>query len=82
MRSWKLQDAKARFSEVVKDATNDGPQEITLRGVATVVVISKTEYDKLLKPKPSFLEFMRHSPLVNANILIKRDPSLNREIDL
>lgn len=82
MQSWKLQDAKARFSEVVKDATTRGPQTITLRGQPAVVVLSKEDYDKLVKPKPSFVEFMRHSPLFNLNIEIDRDNSLTRETDL
>jgi prevent-host-death family protein len=82
MQSWKLQDAKARFSEVVKQATTRGPQAITLRGQPAVVVLSKEDYDKLVKPALSFVEFMRLSPLAKININIERDPSLTRDIDL
>jgi prevent-host-death family protein len=82
MQSWKLQDAKARFSEVVKEATTRGPQVITLRGQPAVVVLSKEDYDKLVKPELSFVEFMRLSPLAKININIERDPSLTRDIDL
>ena len=82
MQHWKLQDAKARFSEVVKEATMHGPQTITLRGQPTVVVLSKEAYDKLVNPKLSFVEFMRHSPLAKIQIDIQRDPSLTRDIDL
>ena len=32
--AWALQDAKARFSEVVKRAQSEGPQHITVRGAA------------------------------------------------
>jgi antitoxin Phd len=52
MRAWQLQEAKARFSEVVKEASLYGPQVVTLRGKPAVVVISKKEYDSLRKPKP------------------------------
>ena len=31
-RGWKLEDAKARFSEVVRRAQSEGPQRITVRG--------------------------------------------------
>lgn len=82
MRTWKLQDAKARLSEVVKEATMHGPQVITLRGQAAVVVISKEEYNKFIKPRPSFVDFIRHSPLSKMNIDIKRDNSLTRDVDL
>ncbi len=44
MRAWKLQDAKAKFSEMVKEATIHGPQAITLRGQPTVIVLSKETY--------------------------------------
>ena len=37
---WKLEDAKARFSEVVRRARNEGPQHVTVRGKDSVVVIS------------------------------------------
>lgn len=79
VQTWKLQDAKARFSEVVKKATTHGPQAITLRGQPAVVVLSKEAYDKLVNPKPSFVQFMRHSPLANIEIDIQRDPSLTRD---
>lgn len=82
MHTWKLQDAKARFSEVVKDAATCGPQTITVRGEAAVVIISKDEYDKLINPKPSFINFMRSSPLLGVDLEIKRDNSLTRETDL
>lgn len=48
MRNWQLQEAKARFSELVKCATANGPQNITAHGKTTVIVISKQEYDSLI----------------------------------
>ena len=46
--TWKLEDAKARFSEVVRRAQSEGPQRVTLRGREAVVVISVDELDRLL----------------------------------
>ena len=82
MRAWQLQEAKARFSEVVKEASLHGPQEIILRGEPTVVVISKVEYNKLVKPKSSFIAFIKASPLIGSGINLERDSSLTRETDL
>ncbi len=82
MPTWKLQDAKARFSEVVKEAITHGPQTITLRGQPAVIVLSKEAYDTLIAPKPSFIEFMHHSPLATIQIDIQRNHSLTRDIDL
>lgn len=41
---WSLQDAKARFSEVVRKARTEGPQQITVHGRDEVVVVSVEEY--------------------------------------
>lgn len=44
---WPLQDAKARFSEVVRRARNEGPQHVTVHGRDEVVVISAAEFRRL-----------------------------------
>ncbi len=82
MKTWQLQEAKARLSEVVREANIHGPQEITLRGEPAVVIMSKKEYRKLTKPKLKFVEFMQQSPLKGINLKIKRNTSLTREIEL
>jgi prevent-host-death family protein len=43
---WKLQDAKARFSEVVRKAQAEGPQRVTVHGKDAVVVIAASEFDR------------------------------------
>lgn len=45
---WKLEDAKARFSELVRLARSEGPQRVTVRGKDAVVVMSVEELDRLL----------------------------------
>lgn len=44
---WRLQDAKARFSEVVRLAHSDGPQHVTLHGRDAVVVVDAAEFQRL-----------------------------------
>lgn len=64
--SWALQDAKARFSEVVKRAQTEGPQEVTVRGESAVVVVSKQEFDRWqetqAKPKKSIVDHLLDGP--------------------
>ena len=80
MNTWQIQDAKAHFCELVKKATNQGPQSVTVRGKPTVVVISQAELTKLQsKPKPSLVEFLHNSPLYGAKLKIERDKSLCRK---
>ena len=44
---WQLQDAKARFSELVRRVRDGGPQHVTVHGRDAVVVISAEEYQRL-----------------------------------
>lgn len=39
MRSWQVQEAKARFSELLEASLKDGPQVVTERGVETAVLV-------------------------------------------
>jgi len=78
---WPLQDAKARFSEMIRASAKE-PQFVSIRGEEEAVVLSKKEYDRILGKKPSFLEFINQSPLKGLELNIKRDNSLPREIDL
>jgi prevent-host-death family protein len=81
MRQWSLQDAKARLSEVVRLAGEQGPQEITLRGDPAVVVVSITDYRRLIQPKPSFVDLIRSSPLPDVELDLRREQTLIREIE-
>ena len=44
---WKLGEAKARFSEVVRLAASGRPQRVTVRGRNAVVVVAADEFDRL-----------------------------------
>lgn len=63
MQSWQIQTAKARFSELVKQAANDGPQDITSHGRSVAVVMSRELFDRLSGSQQSLVDFMRASPL-------------------
>ena len=82
MRTWQLQEAKARLSEVIKHAAREGPQTITMRGEPTAVLISRDDYERLKHPRGSFVEFMRKSPLYGTKLDLKRDQTLTREADV
>jgi prevent-host-death family protein len=49
--AWKLQDAKARFSEVVRKAQTEGPQHVTVHGKDAVVVLAAHDYAQKLGSK-------------------------------
>jgi antitoxin Phd len=53
---WKLQDAKARFSEVVRRARTGKPQRVTVHGKDAVIVVDAERYE--VRPKPSVTRTM------------------------
>jgi antitoxin Phd len=64
-RSWSVQDAKNRFSEVVKAARRT-PQMVTKHGKPAVVVVDVAEYERLQSferaQAPSFAEVLLAMP--------------------
>jgi prevent-host-death family protein len=72
---WQLQDAKNRFSEVVDEAIERGPQMITRRGVETAVLLSVADYHKMRVGAKSVTDFFRDSPLVGEDLDLSRDQS-------
>jgi antitoxin Phd len=63
--AWKLQDAKARFSQVVRQARQEGPQRVTVHGKDAVVILSAEEYARLAPTavQPNLHELLSRSPL-------------------
>jgi prevent-host-death family protein len=83
MKTWQIQEAKARLSTVLRSAEQDGPQEITHHGRSVAVLVSRADYDRLAGTSQSLVEFMRCSPLYGEDdLVIERDRSLTREIAL
>jgi antitoxin Phd len=81
-KSWKLEDAKARFSEVVRRARSEGPQRVTVRGKDAVVVISAEELDQLLphEKRMPFVTFMESLYLEGLDLT--REPDYGRDVEL
>ena len=71
-RHWALQDAKARFSEVVRRAKNYGPQHVTIHGREEIVVISAKDFRRLkgARSGADLVNLMRGSPL--RDVVIER----------
>jgi antitoxin Phd len=81
-RGWNLAEAKARFSEVVRRARNEGPQRVTVRGRDAVVVISAEELERLL-PKRRRLPFVAFmESLYVEGLDLVREPDHGRDVEL
>ena len=60
--SWQVQEAKQRFSEVLRAVEKDGPQTITRHGEEVAVVINVAEYRRLAGPGKTFAEHVASFP--------------------
>ncbi len=47
MNTWPVQDAKARFSELLDACVSEGPQVVTRRGTETAVLVPIAEWKRL-----------------------------------
>lgn len=70
---WQLQEAKNRFSQVVEQALQHGPQIITRHGIEAVIVLSYQEYRHLLLRQNKLSDFFRKSPLAGVALDLRRD---------
>jgi prevent-host-death family protein len=59
---WQLQEAKSRFSELVKKARERGPQHISVRGQPAVVLLSEEEFARLTSTRRSIVDHILHGP--------------------
>jgi len=83
VRAWQLQEAKARFSELVQKAEGGEPQIVTKHGVASVVVLDVATYERLTTSGRSLLEALLAAPRFEVDELpLERDGSPGRPIDL
>ena len=81
---WLLQDAKARFSELVRRVHSEGPQHVTVHGREEVVVISAEEFRRLKggQTGQALVDAMQASPHKDIDIAPTRGPLPVRDVVL
>jgi len=79
---WRLQDAKARFSELVRRVRSEGPQHVTVHGRDEVVVIAAEEFRRLSGEKTgeALVAALQASPHRDVDIEPRRDPMPVRDV--
>jgi prevent-host-death family protein len=84
-KTWQLQEAKNRLSEVVDLALEQGPQTVTRHGREVVVIVAKDEFDRRRRargPKGTIVPFLRGLAFTRAKIRIERSRDIDRAVDL
>ncbi|WP_322761768.1 type II toxin-antitoxin system Phd/YefM family antitoxin [Frankia sp. Cr2] len=87
--SWQVQEAKQRFSEVLRAMKSDGPQTITRHGEEIAVIIDINEYRRLTAPNTNLTELLLGPPYFDDDVVsvmdeieVARKKDFPREIDL
>lgn len=80
-KTWPLQEAKAKFSELVRRAQTDGPQTVTVHGEPAVVITKAPTLPKDVSKLTGadFLAAMRKGPLFDFDIPPRPLSSPSRE---
>lgn len=80
---WQLQEAKQKFSELVRRAEREGPQVVTRHGEEVVVVVPAEQYRRMSgdEPKMDFKEFLMSAPDLSV-LDLERPREMPRDVDL
>jgi antitoxin Phd len=78
---WQLQVAKARLSEIIERAREQGPQIITRHGAERAVVLSIEDYRAMAGSEAAFTAHLLGGPKVD-DFSIERDRDMGRAVDL
>jgi len=69
MGTWPVQEAKAKFSELLEVAETSGPQTITRRGVEKAVIVPIEQWRAINRgSKPTLLEILQSGPQFDLQI--------------
>ncbi|HEV2372240.1 MAG TPA: type II toxin-antitoxin system Phd/YefM family antitoxin [Streptosporangiaceae bacterium] len=86
---WQIQEAKQRFSEMIRAVTHGGPQIITRHGEDVAVVVDIAEYRRLTRPRPDLADILLGGPKLDdaaadvfAEIEAERKTDFGRVADL
>lgn len=79
MKHWQVQDAKARFSELLDASVKDGPQMVTRRGVETAVLVPVEEWRRLTAKRPRTLKELLLTDEARFDFDLPRTPFNRRD---
>ncbi len=79
--AWQLQQAKQRFSELVRRTLLEGPQIVSRHGEAVVVMVSVETYRRLTAPPPDFKAYLAAAPALEQ-LELSRDDRPARVVEL
>jgi prevent-host-death family protein len=82
MMRWQVQEAKQRFSEVVRAAEAGEPQIVTRHGEEVVVVVDIEQFHRLQGDTTNLMAYLRRDASTPADLGIERSRETPRDVDL
>jgi prevent-host-death family protein len=86
---WQIQDAKQRFSEMIRAVAHEGPQIITRHGEEVAVIVDIAEYHRLTHPVADLAAILLGGPKIDNGqagvfdeIEAERKADVGRSVDL
>lgn len=81
MQNWPVQDAKARFSELLDACISEGPQVVTRRGTETAVLVPIDEWRRLqAAARPSLKQLLLADSARTDMLVPERGKARRRQV--
>lgn len=77
-KAWQIQEAKARFSELLRASLEDGPQTVTRRGVPLAVLVSVEQWNALRRTSAPTLKDLLLAPSGRTDDLVPRRTAMKQ----
>jgi len=79
MKTWQLQEAKSKLSQVINLAVSESPQLITRSGKPIAYIVSAETFEK--EHKPSILDVLLSCPHKEIDLDLERSKDITRDIE-
>jgi prevent-host-death family protein len=80
--NWSVAEAKARFSELIERAKEDGPQTVTRHGRAAAIIVAPDDWERRTKRAGTLVDFLSASPLRESGLRVERRRDRPRKVRL
>ena len=80
MKAWPVQDAKARFSELLETCLREGPQLVTRRGEDAAVLVPAAQWQRLAELNKPTLKELLLTDLARTNELVPQPRKWRRRV--
>lgn len=78
MKTWQVQEAKSRFSELLRASVEEGPQIVSHHGKPAAVVVPIAQWQRLQQQRPRSLKALLLAPEARGELPLPERGRLRR----